>query len=244
MVLSFVLGHDLFHRRLMQFRRLLRENKMLKLSRQRFRRSRGVIGPELLFGGATAMVCGAVWAIIAIWANAEIGWVAWGVGGVVGLVVVSTAKKASAANGVSAAGLAAVGLLLGKFLIVQWGAPAGIASDVLANDEEFRKVVVWYSAKNGNIQGEAMPETPAEDAPDEQWDQWGREVAQLIEAKLPLLTTDEKGNIAHSYAKAVLASYSVQEKIRSQLSFFDLLWFGLAVFTAWKIGSGSSASET
>jgi hypothetical protein len=66
----------------------------------------------------TAVVGGAVWALIAILTNYEIGFVAWGIGGLAGYAVYYlTNKKVNAAHQVIAVIASLIGILLGKYSI-------------------------------------------------------------------------------------------------------------------------------
>jgi hypothetical protein len=66
----------------------------------------------------TAVIGGAVWAVIAILTEYEIGLVAWAIGGMAGYAVFYLArKKISAAHQVIAVIASLIGILLGKYFI-------------------------------------------------------------------------------------------------------------------------------
>jgi hypothetical protein len=70
-------------------------------------------------GGLMGMVIGAVlWAVITVVTDYQIGWMAIGVGFLVGLGVQLLGKGLSSSFGVAAAVLAGVGCLLGNFLVI------------------------------------------------------------------------------------------------------------------------------
>lgn len=73
-----------------------------------------------VFGALLAAVIGgAGWAIIAVLTNYEIGFVAWGIGGLAGYLVYSIAKtKVGAAHQIVAVLASLIGILLGKYFIV------------------------------------------------------------------------------------------------------------------------------
>lgn len=70
--------------------------------------------------GFVAGIAGAgIWAIIAALTGSEIGWVAWGIGAVVGVAVAWGSKGSSAAGGVIAAIITIVAIVGGKFATVE-----------------------------------------------------------------------------------------------------------------------------
>lgn len=85
----------------------------------------------------TAIVGGALWAVIAIWTNYEIGFLAWGVGWLAGYAMFYLSKgKVSQVHQVIAVITSLIGILLGKYFIVGYESGNGISgivqSDVMS----------------------------------------------------------------------------------------------------------------
>ncbi len=70
-------------------------------------------------GAAAAVLGGGAWALIVAVTNYEVGYVAWGVGGLVGYTMAKATTRRGRPMAMIAAALAAAGLLLGKAVIVQ-----------------------------------------------------------------------------------------------------------------------------
>ena len=92
---------------------------------------RGAIGRELLFGLVAALACCFLWAIITHYSGRDLIVGTIGIGILVGIAVALSAKARSIDNGISAAGLTAIAVLLGKLIIVQWGLTAGLADPAI-----------------------------------------------------------------------------------------------------------------
>ncbi len=102
---------------------------------------RGAIGRELLFGLVAALACSLLWAIITHYSGRDlvVGTIVIGI--LVGVAVALSAKARSIDNGISAAGLTAIAVLLGKLIIVQWGLTAGLADNPAINIQQPASVV-------------------------------------------------------------------------------------------------------
>jgi hypothetical protein len=125
---------------------------------------------------AAALVCGAIWGGIAIAVNLEVGYVAWGIGGICGLTVVQASGGCKGmALQVIAVVASVVGIVLGKFIFL---------ADVLKQDV-------------AEMLGPAAAET----------------VSMF----------------------SIEAVHFFQDNFLFTVGLFDLLFFGLAIATAWKI---------
>lgn len=196
----------------------------------------------MIAGGVAALIGGAVWAGIALATDREFGILAWALGGFVGLAVAVVARTQNPMVGFGAAGWTVAGLLLGKLFIFQWVAPAIIAQE-FGNDPQ----VVWSAAavdlmRAGELTDAQIKEIAAYEAS-------GRaaplddEVKQLVDSRVSGMTDAEREAAIHLYVEAVIGEVPLSEQIKSLLSPWDLLWVGLALVTAFKVGSGIVGSE-
>lgn len=200
-----------------------------------------------LIGG---FIGASIWAGITYFTGYEIGWIAWGVGLLVGLAV---RKGAGDTAGVGPGAVAVIGsvaaLLAGKYAAVHFQvrhemsmAPEmtftaedmqlGIASDIVGEWEGQGKKLNWPPGQSletaemasqfpGDVWAEARKRWN-EIPPDEQTRQIKERTALISE-----FTGSLQGMV-------------VDEGFKASFSPIDLLFFGLAVFTAFKVGSGMS----
>lgn len=76
--------------------------------------------PALLAGLVAAVVGGVVWGLIVKWTDYEVGFVAWGIGFLVGLAVVTAARARGLVFQIVAVLCALLGILIGKYLSFVW----------------------------------------------------------------------------------------------------------------------------
>ena len=200
-----------------------------------------------LVGGA---VGAAIWAGIAYATHREIGWIAWGVGGLVGLGVrVAARELVGARYGLLAAGVAALALVGGKFATV-----ALIADDikldpamVQTTDEGMIADYADEVVKDRQAKGKAVrfpagmtldkASKPA-DYPPDVWKEAAKKWADLGPAGQAAKKAEQKEQVVA--LMATVRGAVRQEGFKESFTPFDLLWFGLAMFTAFRLGSGLS----
>lgn len=207
---------------------------------------------KAIIGGAIGGAIGAaVWAIVAYQFNYEIGYIAWGVGVLVGILArVGAGDDVGQTTGVAAAVIAIAAVCAGKYAAVsvavddvvsKASANFGTLSDdnlkvFLAHEivDEFEgqgRTLNWpegMSAEDAEAEGDFPPEVWAEVA--SRWDNGGpswqasyRDYAQQT--------------IAHNVQ--AFASAFKSEGFLQSFSPFDLLFFALAVVSAYGIASGA-----
>jgi hypothetical protein len=76
--------------------------------------------PALAAGIVAAVMGGVVWGLIVKWTDYEVGFVAWGIGFLVGLAVVTAARTRGLVLQVVAVLCALLGILIGKYLSFVW----------------------------------------------------------------------------------------------------------------------------
>ncbi|HEU5170611.1 MAG TPA: hypothetical protein VFU46_08730 [Gemmatimonadales bacterium] len=187
----------------------------------------------LLAGGGVALLGGAVWAIIVGITEYEVGYVAWAIGGLVGVAMTRTTIERGRRMGVFAALFAAAGLAFGKLLIVQFVAGPAFERELGADSVAAARAAAWQLRQArrfpDSIQAALDGLGESDTLPDALWDRMiaaGRaHVATLPEA--------ERSKLTARYVSSVRASVGLWQELTWQLSGWDLLWFGLAVSTAW-----------
>lgn len=209
----------------------------------------------LISGLVAGVVGAAVWAGIVYFTGYEIGFIAWGMGVLVGFAVAAGAQgKGSAGTGIGAACIAAASVLGGKYAVTHLmvsdyftgeGAEefaemavvdeeflvSEIADQLIEQREEAGETIEWpeYDEYDPDV---TLTETyPAEIWADAQarWDNaddaYREQHRAFTQAKVDTMMQD-------------LKSIVVEQGFLDSFTLWDLLWLGLAVASAWRIGSG------
>jgi hypothetical protein len=215
-----------------------------------------------VIGGFIGGILGAViWAAIAMLTGYEIGWIAWAVGGLVGFGVAVGSPEGSPMAGSVAVIIALASILAAKWITVQMvlqkevGSADQVVAEAVSNlDQE--ELMISYVADDVIMDRESQgtkitwPEgvDPAEaeeesDYPPEIW----TEAKQKWEGMSESEQADYRKDLATTIEEDIRAAYA---EISSQgffesFSAMDLLFFGLAVVTAYQIAAkGRSRPET
>jgi hypothetical protein len=201
-------------------------------------------GSPLLAGLLAASGIIVAWVGLVYLTHHPVGIAAWGVGGLLGIVVAQGAKPPTKATGMLAAVLTIVTVFLAKVVLVVV-ALQPIMRQELANNPESLTLIFLLEK---NAQKSFSPELQATiDAHPE----------QVADATLFGPGRDLRGQMVHEAAAAARAStFAERERLvhvhfdqfLSKLGFWvlflgtfgllDLLWIGLGVSTAWTLGQG------
>jgi hypothetical protein len=201
-----------------------------------------------LIGG---FIGASIWAGITYFTGYEIGWIAWGVGLLVGVAV---RMGAGDTMGVGPGAVAVIGsvaaLLAGKYAAVHFQvqhemsiAPEmtftaedmqlGIASDIIGEWEEQGKKLNWPPGQSFET-----AEIPSQ-FPVDVWAEAQKRWNEIPPAEQTKQIDERKALI--SELTGSIQGMVVDEGFKASFSPIDLLFFGLAVFTAFKVGSGISS---
>lgn len=173
-----------------------------------------------IVGGAiAATVCAAIWAGVTMGTGYEIGYMAWGLGFVVGAVVAAAARAQNVAVGGVAALAAGSGLVMAKVFIVVWALPSVLASELGSDTELLQMVMTGQMIERG----EFTPDTVDMAA---------------VHQRVTSMSPDEKQAFCRQTADAILGEMTMQEKVTTLLSPHDALWTLLALGTAFAVGKG------
>ncbi|MFG0273996.1 MAG: hypothetical protein ACF8QF_02950 [Phycisphaerales bacterium] len=194
-----------------------------------------------LVGGLIAALIGAgAWAGIGFATGYEIGWIAWGVGGLVGLGVhIGGREKLGAHTGLLAGALAALAVAGGKYAVVYATLDRELGGGLQVTDEN----VISYIADEfvaARIEAGDQVEWPRGVDPSKAWVQsdYPPDVWADAVARWNALDESERDQW-RALAPESLDTFSLTNQVyTSTFNLFDLLWFALAVGTAYKLGSG------
>jgi hypothetical protein len=208
-----------------------------------------------ILGAVGGAIVGAIaWAAIAIFTGYEIGWIAWGVGGAVGYGAYALEGRGMV-SGIVCAVLAALAILGGKVMVVNHfvneeltqfasdGSSEELYNALKADAAAFASVASeteypTFMVERGYSEAPTATEVPPE------------EIADFKEYSVP--TLQQWGTAAPTYEEwqtnvaADAQSYAADALPMTELLFgslgaMDLLFFGLGIFTAFKVGYGAES---
>ncbi len=203
----------------------------------------------LVAGLVGAGIGAAVWVAIGYFAEYEVGYIAWGIGLLAGIGVrVGAGDTDGVGPGVAAVGAAVFSILVAKYLVISLSMNAAFADvgDIDSgpiSQEESISMIAYEVANEVGSEGLAWPEDDAvyddddlaNDFPPGIWEKaeerWDGMSPTEQTAKIEKIKADQK-EFADQFAGQLKAQIFQQS-----FSPFDLLWFGLAAFTAFKVGS-------
>jgi hypothetical protein len=197
----------------------------------------------LMVGLVAAVAGGVIWALIVVSTGYEVGWVAWGVGGLVGGVMAWAAPVRSRALGVRAGVLAAAGLIIGKWLIVEIGAPSQLQSEIMADSSLLAQAVFIDMIAHEELPPEVLEGFEAVDEDEVLPDSLVSRIHEAVAERSAGMSYQEKDSIAAFYAHVAIADLGFVERILATMSAWDLLWFFLAIGTAWKLTTVTATRE-
>ena len=202
----------------------------------------------LIAGAIGGAIGAAIWAGVAAATNYEIGWIAWGIGALVGIGVrVGTGDNPSALSGVVAAVIAIASVGAGKYFAVSMVIDSAIKeSDVTTSftDEEAQVRIAYEIAFEMEEAGKTLKWPGDEEEVAESLDDFPAEVKAATLDRWSRGGPDWQAQYkaaAEAQAQAdfeELTSMFKKEGFSASFTPFDLLWFGLAICTAFSIGAG------
>jgi hypothetical protein len=222
-----------------------------------------------LIGGAVGgLIGGAIWTGVAYGTGYEIGWIAWGVGAIVGVGVSAGSKgEAGQIGGVMAATLAIASILIAKYAVVQLMVskhiPANLSisvDDVPAADqhEHWTAYIADQLISDRMRNGQAV-NWPAGVNPDEAESEgdYPKDIWTDAKSRWEAMSAQNQSAYRDTAAAALVANFNnsigaIRSEITSEGFFqsfgaMDLLFGALALATAFRLGSselaGSRASE-
>lgn len=203
-----------------------------------------------LIGGA---IGAGIWVAVGYFTGYEVGWIAWGVGFLAGLGVrMAAGDEVGWSPGLAAVATAIASVSWAKYAVVSLAisdmmggvstAPvtanvmvAGMAEEIAAEYEEEGRKVEWPE----------IPETG--DMPLEK--QYPREIWTEARGRWDDLSPAEQEEKKQDRRERTAAMMSEFESAMRESAFsqsftpWDLLWFGLAAFTAFKVGAAAVDEE-
>lgn len=211
--------------------------------------------------GVGASLGAGIWCLVAIKANYEIGWIAWGVGILAGVGMSFGYRQKTQTAGVVAAGIALSGVILAKalvFVIVIYAVVLGHTSD----PDLRRQHVVWQTTNEILVERGIDPENPTDEEWESAWNEAETKMAVHSDEEIERLWQEyqdadalfaEEESLAQEQALDENQGSPADEEdipvgemltlfFTTMFGLFDLLFIFLAVSSAYKIASGGSES--
>ncbi len=190
----------------------------------------------ILFGIPAAIV----WVLIVYFTGYEIGWVAWGVGALIGFAVSKSAHEPDASLGPTAATLAVASLILAKVLIVEVAAPSALTREFLKNRETVAAMFLVDMRLHKSFSPELQATINQNDGrpgalSDAQRFQLEQQVESEAVARAADATSAERERVVRTGVENVLSAMGFFGRLKQAFSGWDLLWFGLAISSAFKV---------
>jgi hypothetical protein len=175
-----------------------------------------------------------VWTLLVKLTGSEIGWVAWGVGALVGIVMAKMTPVRGGTIAVYAALFAALGLATGKVMTVKAVLAPMAQQDFVEDPEMLAQAFAWDMRERETYTPEInqqLFQLGDDTIPDALWAQMVVQAA----ARRDAAPEAERQRVVQAFVTGIIGAVSFTDQFMSTLSFFDLLWFFLAIGTAWKI---------
>jgi len=200
----------------------------------------------VLAGILVGIPAAVVWALIAYFTGYEIGWVAWGVGAIVGYAVAKSAHEPSASLGMTAAAIAVASLLLAKILILEFALPPILQAELLKNQDATVGMFVIDMTTNKSFSPELQAMLDQADArpgslSDVQQLDVQRRMRAEVMARVGTATRAEKERVVKAFAANVLKEMGFFGALKDLFTLYDALWIFLAISSAYRIAQRSSS---
>lgn len=209
---------------------------------------------QIIAGVLAGAVGAAIWAAISYYANLEIGYVAWGIGILVGIAVAATGENGVPA-GIAAVLITIVALLAGKLAAVEIAVQdmrgemeSWTDVDSEMSDEDLTAHIAGKIASEREAAGETVdwPEVDyeqdvplAETYPQNIWQQANKQLKSMNPEQQDAVREEAmaaRREFAETMGNA-LAGAAREEGFMASFGVLDLIFFGLAIITAWGIAT-------
>lgn len=208
-------------------------------------KSRPSEGSPLLAGILAGAVLIVAWVGLARMTHNDVGLASWGVGGLLGIVIAKTARPPTRATGLQAAILTAMILLLAKMAVVVFALQPALRDEVLQDRDATAMLYLLDMTKNHSFSPELQHtiDTRPDLVRDSSFMGPGEELrTQMVTeatARAKTATPAERERIVRTYYdETVLQKIGFWFVLLTSFGPLDLLWMGLGIASAWKLGQG------
>lgn len=205
-----------------------------------------------LVGGLIgAAIGGIVWVAVGYFLDAEVGYIAWGIGFLAGLGVRIVAGEDEGVMCGIAGVIAAVLVIAGsKYMVISLYVDKLMVEelgdvDSPMTEEDLVTRTADEIAANREMAGEAVNWRPGMDYENaENLADYPADIVEAAREQVAAMPADERQNTLDLMTQQRDATLDIMKSTITDMAFkesfnaFDLLWFGLAAFTAFRLGGG------
>jgi len=202
-------------------------------------------GSPLLAGLLVGVGLIVAWILLARMVHKDVGLVAWGVGGLVGIAVAKTARPPTRGTGFLAAMLTLVTVVAAKIAIVVFALQPALRDEFIQDPDFATPMYVTEMRKNRSFSTEVQHtlDTRPDLLRDSSLFGAGYELRSQMhkeaEARARASTVDERRRLMGRYVDEAAASrFSFWILMLLSFTPLDLLWMGLGIGSAWTLGQG------
>lgn len=202
-------------------------------------------GSPLLAALLVGIVLIIAWIILARMTHKDVGLASWGVGGLLGIVIGKTAKPPTRATGMVAAVLTTCMLLIAKVAVVTFALQPALREEYLKDPDVVSPMVLEEMTQNRSFSPDLQRtiDTRPELLRDSTFLGAGYELRAAMmseaEARARATTTAERERLIRAHLdEALLEKIGFWVLLIMSFGPLDLLWMGLGISTAWKLGQG------
>jgi hypothetical protein len=203
-------------------------------------------GSPAISGVLVGVVLMVAWIVLARMTLKDVGLASWGVGALIGIAIAKTAKPPTRATGTLAAIVTAGMLLVSKVAVVQFGLQPALREQVVKGPEVASLMFLADMKKNRSFSPELQRtiDTRPDLIRDSSFMGPGEELrTQMIEeaeARANAATPVERERMARRYYdQTIFQTIGFWFLLITSFGPLDLLWMGLGISTAWKLGQGT-----
>ena len=202
-------------------------------------------GSPLLAGLLVGIVLMIAWIALARMTLKDVGLASWGVGALIGIAVAKTARPATRATGTLAAFLAAGVLLASKVAVVKFGLQPALREQVVKGPEVASLMFLADMKKNRSFSPELQrtidmrPELVRDSSFMGPGEELRTRMMDEAEARARAATPAERERMVRAYYdQTIFQTIGFWFLLITSFGPLDLLWLGLGISTAWKLGQG------
>ena len=195
----------------------------------------------ILAGGGLIIV----WVMLARMTHNDVGIAAWGVGGLLGIVIAKTAKSPTRATGLQAAILTAVTLVVAKIAIVVFALQPALRDELLQDRDVAAALYLIDMTKNRSFSADLQhtidtrPDLVRDSSFVGPGEELRKQMVKEASTRAQTATRAERDRMVNTYYdKTLLRKIGFWFVLVLAFTPLDLLWIGLGIASAWKLGQG------
>ncbi len=202
-------------------------------------------GSPLLAGVLVGAVLIVAWIVLARMTHKDVGLASWGVGGLLGIVIAKMARPPTRETGVLAAVLTVCTLLVAKLAVVVFALQPALRDEIIRDTDATSLVFLYDMTRNRSFSPELQrtldtrPDLLRDSSFMGAGDELRSQMMAEAEERAKAASRSERERLVRAHYDASLAE-KVGFWVLLLTSFgpLDLLWMGLGISTAWKLGQG------